>query len=78
MTKPSCKDFEFEDKHDMSSHTLEDVETVSDEKGEVAYDKLIDAMWKEHNPLFQRQITELMEEDDIPEEEARSVARQQI
>ena len=70
---------EFEDKHDMRSHTLEDVETVSDdeeseEKDDLAYNELIDAIWKEHNPLFQRNATELMEEDDISEEEARSVA----
>ena len=47
-----------------------------DEKS--AYDERIDAVWKEHNPLFQHKATELMEEDDIPEEEARSVAREQM
>ena len=59
------------------------METVSDdrepaEEDEAAYDELIDAVWKEHNPIFQRKVTELMEEDDISEEEARSVAREQM
>ena len=45
----------------MSNHTLEDVEIVSEdgeseEKDEAAYDELIDAVWKEHNPLFQRKV----------------------
>ena len=87
MTKPSCIDchVEFEDKHDMISHTLKGcpMETVSDdeepaEEDEAAYDELIDAVWKEHNPIFQRKVTELMEEDDISEEGARSVAREQM
>ena len=50
----------------------------SEEEDEAAYDELIDAVWKEHNPIFQRKVTELMEEDDISEEEARSVAREQM
>ena len=83
ITKPSCTDFEFEDKHDMSNHTLEDAEIVSEdgeseEEDEAAYDELVDAVWKEHNPLFQRKVSELMEEDDISQEEARSVAREQM
>ena len=87
MTKPSCIDchVEFEDKHDMISHTLKGcpMETVSNdgepaEEDEAAYDELIDAVWKEHNPILQRKVTELMEEDDISEEEAGSVAREQM
>ena len=59
------------------------METVSDdgepaEEDEAAYDKLIDAVWKEQNPIFQQKVTELMEEDDISEEEARSVVRKQM
>ena len=67
----------------MSSHTLEDVEIVSEdgeseEEDMAAYGELIDAVWKEHNPLFQRKVSELMEEDNISNEEARSVAREQM
>ena len=59
------------------------METVSNdgepaEEDDTAYDELIDAVWKEHNPLFQHKVTELMEEDDISEEEARSVTREQM
>ena len=32
------------------------------EDEESAYDELINAVWKEQNPLFQHKITELMEE----------------
>ena len=67
----------------MIRHTLKVAETISDdgeseEEDEAAYDELINAVWKEHNPIFQRKVTELMEEDDISEEEARSVAREQM
>ena len=83
MTKSSCIDVEFENKRYMSNHTLEDAlkysnDGESEEEDEAAYDELIDAVWKTHNPLFQRKITELMKEDDISEEEARSVARKQM
>ena len=67
----------------MSNQTLEDAEIVfevgeSEEEDEAAYDELIDAVWKEHNPLFQRKVSELMEEEDISKEEACSVAREQM
>ena len=84
MTEPFCIDchVEFEDKHDMISHTLKGcpMETISDdeepaEEDSAAY-KPIDAVWKEHNPIFQQKVTKLKEKDKISEEEARSVARE--
>ena len=52
-TKPSCTDFEFEDKHDLSNHTLEDADIVfddgdSEEEDKAVYDELVDTVWKEY------------------------------